>query len=334
MTAAERTALTAHLAAASAGPHPPPIDRLQAAAEYVIDRARPDQVILFGSAARGEFRPDSDFDFLVIEAKNRPLEGPWWDSWMHPKTQDRLDLIFETAGEAPKNRWTAGTVNAIVFAFGATIYTANGQTPIRTLRDQGIKPEIEVKQGKYDVRQALDVARRSRTHLRNADNSAGPGIEEDDWQTATECLQQAYEKSFKALLIAHDCVFEYTHRIGDLLTAVRSEPVNENPPGTERIDAESENLAQLSEYGKGAGYDWKQGASDPKTLFRKFRPGADRLVAYVKTRVDELLDAHDRARIETKRRELDEGIPIRPSARAAKKTTTSPPRGKTHDPKR
>lgn len=48
MTAEARSALTEHLTAASAGPNPPPVDRLRAAAEYVIERAKPDQLILFG----------------------------------------------------------------------------------------------------------------------------------------------------------------------------------------------------------------------------------------------------------------------------------------------
>ena len=37
MTTEARSALTEHLTAASAGPNPPPVDRLRAAAEYVIE---------------------------------------------------------------------------------------------------------------------------------------------------------------------------------------------------------------------------------------------------------------------------------------------------------
>lgn len=42
---------------------------LQAAIDTLIDAARPERIILFGSHARGDARPDSDLDFLVIEAK-------------------------------------------------------------------------------------------------------------------------------------------------------------------------------------------------------------------------------------------------------------------------
>ena len=34
--------------------------------------ARPEKIILFGSRARGEARPDSDFDLLVIKKSKRP----------------------------------------------------------------------------------------------------------------------------------------------------------------------------------------------------------------------------------------------------------------------
>jgi uncharacterized protein len=40
----------------------------------IIDKYRPEKIILFGSAARGEFGPDSDADFLIIKT-DTPLYG-------------------------------------------------------------------------------------------------------------------------------------------------------------------------------------------------------------------------------------------------------------------
>jgi predicted nucleotidyltransferase len=34
----------------------------------VVEVAKPDRIILFGSAARGDMRPDSDIDLLVIKS--------------------------------------------------------------------------------------------------------------------------------------------------------------------------------------------------------------------------------------------------------------------------
>jgi uncharacterized protein len=40
----------------------------------IIEKYAPDKIILFGSAARGEFRRDSDADFLIIK-KQTPFYG-------------------------------------------------------------------------------------------------------------------------------------------------------------------------------------------------------------------------------------------------------------------
>ena len=42
-------------------------DKLRQAVERIVELAAPQRVILFGSRARGEQRPDSDADLLVIE---------------------------------------------------------------------------------------------------------------------------------------------------------------------------------------------------------------------------------------------------------------------------
>jgi predicted nucleotidyltransferase len=38
----------------------------------IVDTAQPEKVILFGSQARGDARPDSDFDVLVIKQSDAP----------------------------------------------------------------------------------------------------------------------------------------------------------------------------------------------------------------------------------------------------------------------
>jgi predicted nucleotidyltransferase len=43
--------------------------------EQIIDKYRPEKIILIGSAVRGEGGPDSDADFLVIK-KETPYYGP------------------------------------------------------------------------------------------------------------------------------------------------------------------------------------------------------------------------------------------------------------------
>ena len=45
-----------------------PPDLLAEIVRRVVEVARPDRIILFGSAARGDARPDSDVDLLVVKA--------------------------------------------------------------------------------------------------------------------------------------------------------------------------------------------------------------------------------------------------------------------------
>ncbi len=45
---------------------------LHAIVERIEAIAQPERVILFGSQARGEARPDSDFDLLVIAKSDEP----------------------------------------------------------------------------------------------------------------------------------------------------------------------------------------------------------------------------------------------------------------------
>ncbi len=47
-------------------------DLVQDIVRRIVEMAQPDKVILFGSRARGDARPDSDFDVLVIKDSDEP----------------------------------------------------------------------------------------------------------------------------------------------------------------------------------------------------------------------------------------------------------------------
>jgi predicted nucleotidyltransferase len=46
-------------------------DEIRAAVAILVREAQPERVILFGSYARGEAKPDSDLDLLVVERELR-----------------------------------------------------------------------------------------------------------------------------------------------------------------------------------------------------------------------------------------------------------------------
>ena len=47
-------------------------DLVQEVVQRIVEAAQPDKVILFGSRARGNARPDSDFDLVVIKNSDEP----------------------------------------------------------------------------------------------------------------------------------------------------------------------------------------------------------------------------------------------------------------------
>lgn len=47
-------------------------DLLQEVVRRIVQTAHPDKIVLFGSRARGNARPESDFDLLVIKDSDEP----------------------------------------------------------------------------------------------------------------------------------------------------------------------------------------------------------------------------------------------------------------------
>jgi predicted nucleotidyltransferase len=52
--------------------NPPNNDLIGDIVRRIVETAQPDKIILFGSRARGDARPDSDFDVLVIKESSEP----------------------------------------------------------------------------------------------------------------------------------------------------------------------------------------------------------------------------------------------------------------------
>ena len=80
-------------------------DRLAAAVNAVADRYDPDQIILFGSAARGEMTEGSDIDLLVINDHNHP------EAMRRERMRlngDRIDVVQMRREDVERHRRTAG----------------------------------------------------------------------------------------------------------------------------------------------------------------------------------------------------------------------------------
>lgn len=273
----------AALDAASAGANPPPADRLRAAAEYVLDRAQPDQLILFGSAARGEFGAESDFDFAVVRgAGNGEKHKVDHESWYCDAADAEIDALFIDADSLEARRWEAGRVQCSILSEGATVFAVPGAARIETIRDAGgsLADIAElVKQGRYKTGVAAETADRARHRLRSAEWSAG----EQYWNLACDSLQDACEFALKALIAANGSPAGYGRNLAALWrrAAALGEAINPKP--------DEDGLTVLTECateGRESGGDDEEGA----VVFHRMHGTTTAFVEQAEKRVKELTE--------------------------------------------
>lgn len=106
---------------------PPRLDTpgLRQILDIVVRTARPERVVLFGSRARGDFRPDSDYDIAVFKrglGNERILTGHIYRSLFKDGPMASVDLLAfdpdreEAAGKAKS------IVRAAIDSEGIVIY--------------------------------------------------------------------------------------------------------------------------------------------------------------------------------------------------------------------
>ena len=103
----------------------PDPERLQAAIDLIVARLEPDQIILFGSAAREEMSELSDLDLLVI--KERGPHAPEHEHWECRQTGDELDVILMNRTTAEQGRRSAAYIQGAALEEGRTIYDTRAQ---------------------------------------------------------------------------------------------------------------------------------------------------------------------------------------------------------------
>ncbi|MBC7459975.1 MAG: nucleotidyltransferase domain-containing protein [Thermoleophilia bacterium] len=103
---------------------PSPLDELVL---LIAQHACPERIILFGSQARGDARPDSDYDLLIV----LPDDADRWETSQRTRmaiAQARLgvptDLLFQIRSEYDRRRVKAGHLFAIVEREGRDLLAA------------------------------------------------------------------------------------------------------------------------------------------------------------------------------------------------------------------
>ena len=102
-------------------------DLLQQMARVIVREVEPERIILFGSHARGEARPDSDVDLLVIErepfgkqrSRRREAARLWRALARFPVPKD---IVLYSQDEADARMQTPGHLVAEAMREGRVLY--------------------------------------------------------------------------------------------------------------------------------------------------------------------------------------------------------------------
>lgn len=253
----------------------PSAGHLQAAVEVVVSRLNPDQIILFGSAVRGEMTAQSDLDLLVITDRARAgarNHHRWWDEG----AQRDIDAFVSTRTEAEEAREYAGNPRGAALETGRTIYTRPGFTAIETgrglKRDRTMTPQSTL----YQPDRAVEFLTRAERKWTRAN--------QPDAHPADRCedLQFAMEQALKALTIAQGRQIVHTHDLNALWDHVERD--GERIPG----DREKEQLRKLSLY---AGIYQYENPTDgaPEKTWRDTRETGERVLEHARTKVPVLV---------------------------------------------
>lgn len=63
--------------------------QLDRVVKVIVEKYRPEKIILFGSAARGEMGPDSDVDLFIVKQSNSPR---------HKRSDEIYDALWKIKG--------------------------------------------------------------------------------------------------------------------------------------------------------------------------------------------------------------------------------------------
>jgi predicted nucleotidyltransferase len=91
----------------------------------IVEVAKPERIILFGSAARGQMGPDSDLDVLVIKSAIEHRRRLAQDIYMNlPELGVGVDVIVLTPEDIEAQRASVGSIVGPALEEGRVIYGA------------------------------------------------------------------------------------------------------------------------------------------------------------------------------------------------------------------
>lgn len=269
-------------AGAGRGTGAPDPRELQAAVDFVVEKLRPQQIILFGSAARSEMWSGSDLDLLVIRE-----DGPEDHEWRRARldcegTAHELDVLVRGLSTVKARRRCSGAVEAAAVEEGRTVYRRDGAETVRT------GPE-RVASGGTMARRTLFRPDKARGFLEESENELA-AAQDDRRLIAWRCemLQRSLERSLKALIIAQGLRVKHTHRLNELWEQAESEGVRIDAARNEAV------LERLTLYAGDWSYDRPE-YEDPEGTYHDAEAAVEAVLEDARRKVPRLVKETRRA---------------------------------------
>ncbi|HUT54206.1 MAG TPA: nucleotidyltransferase domain-containing protein [bacterium] len=100
-------------------------EQIEKLLRLIVGEVNPVRVILFGSAARGEFGPESDVDVLVVMPEGTHRRHTAQKLYREIKgITIPFDIVVATPGDLEKHRDNPGLIYKTILEEGRTIYAA------------------------------------------------------------------------------------------------------------------------------------------------------------------------------------------------------------------
>ena len=256
----------------------PSPERLDAAVRVIVDRLRPDQIILFGSAARGDMTRSSDLDLLVIKDEDGHRAGSTrHERWHCAEAGGQIDVVVTNRATAERHRLSAAHVHGAALEEGHTVYLRAGVAPTPTGPTYTWNGHEMVKTTKYEPEHAEELLDDANAKWKDANITIRP-------VDKCEYLQRSIEYSFKALIVADGQRVEHRHELDELWDQA------ETASGPIAATRDPEQMKRLSMYAGDWRYDEMPTDEDPEQIWEKNRATGEHIINHARRRVPQLIE--------------------------------------------